>query len=339
MTRQQAVAAITRRFLDPDFADFDLDTMNASNLDAGRALGAWRTVPLGSPRRVVVVRNLEDAATGELSRLAEGIKQGSARGCLVLDSASDTGREMGALIKAADAVGAVVACQAAKPDDARGFLGETAEAKGIRFEPAAAAELIRRVGPDLWQLSTEAEKLASYAWPETLVRKSHVEALTAASPEDRVFAMIDAVCDGRQAAAGDMLRDLFRAGDDNRSTAHRTLAILARHFRLLFQARVLRDAGVRSFDPSAVPAGVAALLPDAPNLLEVLKRQSFLSAKFRTQAERYTLKRLVAAFDVLAQTELALKGRAESAGGPEADLEMCLWRLGSLAGTAKRPGG
>ncbi len=339
MTRHQVVEAITARFLDPSFADFDLDTVDASALDANRLLGAWRTLPLGSPRRVVIARNLEDAQAGEIGKLAEGIKQGSQKGCLILDSASETGREMNALVKAADAAGVVVNCQSPKPDDARVFLTETATAKGVKYEAAAAAELVRRIGPDLWMLSTETEKLANHVWPETVIRKADVERLSPASPEDRIFAMIDAVCEGRQGAADSMLRDVFLAGDDIRGTAHRTLAVLARHFRLLWQARVLRDSGFTFRNPVDIPADAADLMLDSPNLPDVLKRQTFLAGKYRSQSERFSIARLARAFEVLAETDLALKGRAASVGDPQADMEMCLWRLGALARTAKRPGG
>ena len=287
MTRHRVVEAITARFLDPSFADFDLDTVDASALDANRLLGAWRTLPLGSPRRVVIARNLEDAQAGEIGKLAEGIKQGSQKGCLILDSASETGREMNALVKAADAAGVVVNCQSPKPDDARVFLTETATAKGVKYEAAAAAELVRRIGPDLWMLSTETEKLANHVWPETVIRKADVERLSPASPEDRIFAMIDAVCEGRQGAADSMLRDVFLAGDDIRGTAHRTLALRNAvagnpHVAMtaLLHRLVLDTFGERSL-PGCVEASVRKVylsvqeadLKDSPSAKAVTERE------------------------------------------------------------------
>ncbi len=335
--RQTAITIITTKFLDPDFSEFDCDKIDGGGLDAAQALAAWQTVPLGSPRRVVTIRNLDEAQPAEIGKLAKAATSTCSRGCLILDISSDASKEVKALIKAVSEVGVVVSCSAARQEDARAFLAQATERLGVKYEPLALEELIRRLGPDLWQLVKESEKLANYIWPQTIIKKSDVEALITAAPEDRIFAMIDAMSEGRPAAAGQMLDSLFRAADDIRAAAHRTLAVLVRHFRLLWQARVLRDAGFTFRDVVSVPASAAVMLPAVPNILDVFKRQTFLMGKYRAQSERFDLKTLADAFDILADTDLALKGQKTSVGSPQADLEICLTRLGLLSGTRKRP--
>lgn len=336
MARKQALALISKRFLEPSFAEFDTDALEGESLKAAQALAAWQTIPLASGRRVVLVRNLQNAPASEIQQLAQFVTLPAPRGCLVLESCVDTGKDMLALLKAVEkAGGAVVTCAQAKPEDARAFLAQEATRQGVKIEPAAAQELIRRLGPNFWQLANELHKLASHAYPKTTVSAKDVEALIPPPHEDRIFAMIDAVCDGRARVAGDMLRDMFAAGDDERATAHRTLAVLARHFRLLWQARVLRDKGFAFRDVSALPSGCADLLPSSPNLLDSIKRTPFLMGKYRAQAERFDLKAVGEVFDLLAQTDLALKGRAPSVGEPFADLEMCVWRLARVATRAQ----
>ncbi|MEI6915082.1 MAG: DNA polymerase III subunit delta [Armatimonadota bacterium] len=330
LARKQAIHAIAERFLDPGFGDFDCDNIEGADLNAQAALSAWQTIPVASARRVVIVRNLDDASSGEIAKLTARIASPTPKGCLILETASDSGKEMSALLKAGEKAGVLVTCGAAKPEDARAFVTQTSEEMGVRLDPAAAQEIIRRLGPNFWQLATEIQKMASYVYPETLIRKVHIEEMIPEPPEDRIFAMIDAICEGRAAAATDMLRDLFRAGDDERGTAHRTLAVLTRHFRLLWQARVLRDAGFSFREGAVVPEGAAQWLPASPNLLEALKRTPFLMNKYRSQSERFNMRALAAAFDVLSDCDLALKGRSASVGDAYADLEMCLWRITRL---------
>ena len=336
--RRAVVSWLCTRYLDSSFADFDCDRIEGGSLRATHALGAWQTFPMSSERRVVVVRRVDDAPSAELEKLAHGVSAACPRGCLVLEASSDTPAGMKGLAKAVEAAGVVVSCAAARQEDARVFLRGTAEEAGVSLDQAAAEELLRRAGPDLWQLASEVRKLANYVFPNTTVRRPDVDAMVAEAPEDRIFAMIDAVCDGRAGVAGQMLDDLFRVAGDDRSAAHRTLAVLVRHFRLLWQARVLRDAGFQFRDSSGIPPSAMGKMLTNPSLPDSLKRTPFLLRKYGSQTQKYTMDALTRAMAVLAETDLALKGQGPSVGDPRGDLKMCLARLGALAQSAGRPG-
>lgn len=338
LARRQAIAVICARFLDESFSEFDCDRMEGDALDASRALSAWQTLPMASPRRVVLVSRADEAPASEIRKLADSVTMPCGRGCLVLDVRSDSGKDMQALLKAVESAGVLVTCAAAKAEDARGFLSQAAQRAGVKIESPAAEELIRRLGSDLWQLESETQKLANYVHPADVIRRGDVDKLIPAAPEDRVFAMIDAVCEARLPDALRMLDDLFLAADDERGAAHRTLALLARHFRLLWQARALREAGFGFRDAGSIPAPAEECLLKNPNLRDVLKRQAFLMRKFSAQSSRFGYRRLSAVFDVLAECDLALKGYAASAGAPRPDLQMCLTKIGLLARTGKQPG-
>lgn len=342
LVRREALATLTRHFLDDSFGDFDCDRMEGQAFSAQRALGAWQTMPMGGGKRVVMVSRLEEAPAAEIQVLAKGVVQPSPSGCLILEISGDSSKDIQSLLKAVDKVGAVVQCSAAKADDARQFLSEAAEKAGARLEPAAAEEMIRRLGNDLWQLESEVNKLASYVWPEQTIRRTDIEALIPETPEDRVFAMIDAISDGNAASAHRLMEALFLAADDDRGAAHRTLALLVRHFRLLWQARVLRDAGFSFREGAALPAPAEEMFISAPSIGDVFKRQTFLLRKFASQSQRFSLKRLGRVFEVLADTDLALKGYSASLGDPRSDLSACLTRICLIAaapsGTRKKPG-
>lgn len=337
--RRGVTERLEKSYLDEGFAGFDCEVMEGSGLLANRALSAWQTLPLASQRRVVIVRNLQDMSSAELQKIAAATQTPAPRGLLVLESETDTGKDMQALIKAVDSGGVVVTCGALKPEEAKASLLEYAAAKGLQMDGMAAEEMVHRLGPDVWQLETELEKLASYIWPETRLRKGDVDALIPAPPEDRIFAMVDALCEGNARTARELMDGVFLAADDDRATAHRTLAVLARHFRLLWQARLLRETGFSFRDAKAEPGVDAARwLPEQPNIMEVFKRQAFLMGKYRNQSERFTLGRIARVMEILAETDLALKGYATSMGKPRADMEMLVLKLATLArGTKQRP--
>lgn len=335
--RRGVTERLKKAYLDESFASFDGEVLEGSGLAANRALSAWQTLPLASERRVVIVRNTQDMSSSELQKITAAAKTPSPKGLLVLESEADTGKDMQALTKAVDADGVVVTCGALRPEEAKASLLDYAAAKGLQLDGMAAEEMVHRLGPDVWQLETELEKLASYIWPETRLRKGDVDALIAVPAEDRIFAMVDALCEGNARTARELLDGVFLAADDDRATAHRTLAVLARHFRLLWQARLLRETGFSFRDAKAEPGVDAARwLPEQPNILDVFKRQAFLMGKYRNQSERFSLGRIARAIDMLAETDLALKGYATSMGKPRADMEMLVLKLATVARSTKQ---
>ena len=81
--KEEAVAALVKHVVSPDFADFDLETLDASTAGADGILAAAGQVPFGSERRLVVVKGMEQwrerAKNAEAERLAEGIARLSDR--------------------------------------------------------------------------------------------------------------------------------------------------------------------------------------------------------------------------------------------------------------------
>ena len=90
---------------------------------------------------------------------------------------------------------------------------ERAEERGIAIERPAVAELVDLVGANLWALASELEKLSRYA-ADRAVTVEDVRLLTPQAREESIFAIVDAVVEGRAAPALKLIRAMLDEGPE-----------------------------------------------------------------------------------------------------------------------------
>jgi DNA polymerase-3 subunit delta len=144
------------------------------------------------------------------------------------------------IVKRLGQVGAVLAAVPPPPDELPPWCAARARAvHGVRLAPGVAAALCARVPPSLDLLDQELAKLATYVGPGGSVGMAEVEALVPPSREESVFALMDAVGEGRGPQAFALLRRMLGQGEEPLGL----LALLARQVRLLVQAGDVLAAG------------------------------------------------------------------------------------------------
>ena len=284
-------------------ASLDADGMLASSTSIldGRRLtpaevtSACDTVPFMSAHRLVIVEGL-------LSRLGGG-GRGRKRGgeteawlplaeyagrmppsthLVLVDGEVEGG---GALVEALRGQGEVREFRPLAPRAVNDWIRARAAAGGLQLSTAAARLLADFVGSDLWTLSGELEKLSVYAAGRP-VGEEDVRALVAAVRETSVFPLVDAIVEGRPAAAVKLLRQMFR----QESGPQYILAMIQRQLRHLAVAREMLDGG-----------------ESGRRIGEALRLRDFALEKLLEQAGRYSQPRLQAAFQRLLEADLQVK--------------------------------
>jgi len=165
------------------------------------------------------------------------------------------------------------------------WIRSRARSFGLTLTPGAVGLLADSVGNDLWTLAGELEKLAVYAGGRP-VGEEDVRALVTAVRETSVFPLVDAIVEGRPAAAVRLLRQVLR----QESGAPYILAMIQRQLRHLALAREMMDAGASS-----------------RRIGEVLRLPEFALDRLLGQAPRYPPQRLQAAFRRLLEADLQIK--------------------------------
>jgi len=291
LLRDDAMASLRRAVLEGAAPDFNLDKLPAASTSPGALRDALRMLPVMARRRLVWLREPEEArAAGRalLDALPEAVAELAGRQDVVLAVSAVKIDRRERWVKAFGEPATLVACEA--PRDARGlgaFVRAEAKRQGVVVEPAAAELLAERIGPQLLVLRQEIAKAALLAHPAKTITRGHIEQGAIDVAEEPIWDLTDAIGEGRAGDALATLGRLLRGG----APAPVVLASLASHFRKLVRVR----SGARLAGPP------------------------FVLRKLESQARRYAPQRLLALLEAIHRTDEALKGR----GGlpPELALE------------------
>lgn len=173
-----------------------------------------------------------------------------------------------------------------------GWINTRVSQLGARIEPKAVDQLVQRVGPNLWRLNNELEKLTSD--PFRPISQSQVERLVSTTLQANVFEFIDQVVLGRPIKALAHLRRLIDQGEPEQ----KLLALLGWATRVLVQIKDCLSSGQSN------PYGIASKIGLAP----------FLVQKQLTRARALSFKTLSFWYDKIVSTDLKIKTGALEPG-------------------------
>ncbi|MFA6611983.1 MAG: DNA polymerase III subunit delta [Dehalococcoidales bacterium] len=123
------------------------------------------------------------------------------------------------------------------------WITDHVRSDGGEITPDAARLLLRQVGPDLWTMKNEIEKLVLFSGGEK-IDAGTVAMMVSITPEANIFRMIDAVVAGRSTAAELELEKLLSNG----VPPSQVISMLARQVRMIAVAQDMLKRGFRSAD-------------------------------------------------------------------------------------------
>ncbi len=182
------------------------------------------------------------------------------------------------------------------------WISRRAGEKGVRLAPRALAALAQLIGPDLWTMDNELDKLAAIA-EGALVEPELIADAVSAAQETKVWDLTDAIVAGEDRKALASLGALLSQGEPVQMLQF----MIARQFRQLLLVKDLRERGVRA-DEVARGSGVPAFRLSAVGAI----------------ASRYTWPVLQQAYRRILEADLSVK-RGQS--GDEAALQLLVHEL------------
>ena len=186
----------------------------------------------------------------------------------------------------------------------RNWIGQQVAKQGGAITPQAVSHLCQLVGGNLWAMNNEVSKLVLYAQGRPIT-EDDVGQLSSYAHETSIFVLVDAVLEGRNAKAQDLLCRLCQEG----YSAGHILAMIARQFRLIALVHELGSGPSRG-----QLRGELSALP------------GYALDRTTRQASSYDLQCLQHAYHKLAEADMAIKtGRWDEQSALEllvADLSM-----------------
>ena len=303
---RQALEAVRASTGDSESLMTNAVTLDGRTVPAAEVLNAAATVPFLADKRLVVVTGLlekyeakgngrrkksakKDAAPEEWQLIADGVTHLPETTELVI-----TGGKIAAtnpLLKALVPTGRVKTFPALRNNELTVWINREVKERGGSIAPRAAGTLARFVGNDLWTLANEVDKLVQYAGGRQ-VEEADVQSLVSATQEANIFAMVDAIMEGRPGRAEDLCAALLADGN----APVQLLAMINRQVRIIYQ---VKDLKARKKTRKDIGAALGL-------------NSDFVLNKALDQSDRYTLDRLRDIYHRLLDTDLAIKtGRYE----------------------------
>jgi DNA polymerase-3 subunit delta len=169
--------------------------------------------------------------------------------------------------------------------DLKAWIQQRVKAEGGDITPQAVNLLAELIGGDLWAMNGEVQKLLLYS-RERPISEDAVRQLVSHVQEANIFALVDAVAEGRTELAQRILHRLY---DEGVAPTY-ILTMITRQFRLIAQARDLEP-------------GLSRLqIQDRLGL-----KSSYSLDKTLSQAKLYDFEGVKRAYDKLLETDLAIK--------------------------------
>jgi DNA polymerase-3 subunit delta len=156
---------------------------------------------------------------------------------------------------------------------------------GGTISPGAVKLLVGLVGADLWAMSGEVDKLLAYC-SDQVITEDIVKQVTSYAREASIFALVDAILEGRRSVAQQLLHRLLQEG----ASPSYVLAMITRQLRLIV---IAKDMGQKLHRPESRDR----LEPTSDYGLEKAIRQS----------KAYTLERIKNAYQKLLEADIAIK--------------------------------
>ena len=278
-----------------------LDPLNEIAFDGGdvetaELIESLQTPSLLGGRRGVVVRDAQDLKKEHAEALGQYLESPSDSAILVLVSSGRTKAD--AVMKK---LGNVISLDPPKGRALAGWVRERARAHRLTIDDRGSWALIDSVGTELRDLEGALSQLETALGPGSKVGPPDIRRAFPRLADERIFAFTDAVGERRLPAAMTALRRLLDQGDEPIVV----FGSLAAHIRRLLRARRHADSGTRA-------------VADAMGMPE------WRAKRLQSQARSYREEELVEAMQMLAQTDLEMKGDFPS---PEAALERAVIRI------------
>lgn len=275
-----------------------------------RLAEAVNSVPFFGGRHAVLVRDAGWLQTGrgnstDEERIAELVADvpEDCRLILVVSGKIDGRKKITKVVKK---YSAVIECAPLKSKEIVGWIQRRTKEMGIRLSAdgmqylLSVLSLMQDISLDF--IEQELNKATIYTG-KTVINRSALSESMAAVPEASVFLLLEALSDKQAAKAMKLLREQ----DANGIPLMKTIVLLARQVRMLWQAAVIDGRGGRADDVKA-ETGV----------------QSFVAEKLIRQSRNFSLASLRQAITALADAEQEFKsGRGDGAIIEQIVLTLC----------------
>ncbi len=259
-TRESLVSRVVGKYLAEERnRAFGLEEYEAPEADPPHLLSTLKTIPLGQPLKVIVLRRFELVSSsvlkdekrgeatdreGKSSPLDEALlryfKQPSRKTLLVISSATGL-RKNSRVYRALPEEAVLVPCTGFRANEAVAFVKKKLTEEGKQAAGPWVEQFVEIVGPDAQRLAGELEKIFLFVGDRDALNEGDLEVVSSTEMPRDVFALLNAIAAGKRGHAVEIMREILSSAEP----PLRILSVLLWHYRLVSKAWHLMKLGSR----------------------------------------------------------------------------------------------
>ncbi|MDZ4677930.1 MAG: DNA polymerase III subunit delta [Oligoflexia bacterium] len=280
----ESLEKIKEKVLTGGAADFNYSVFYASDADVESICDAVETLPMMSQRRLVIVKQAQDLSASELERLTVLVEKPVESTCLVLVASKADMRKK--FFKLFESKGVMVKFQKPFENQLNPWITYIAKKYSKELSPEAAELLKESVGSNLTDINNELCKAAQYVGERSRIEVDDIRATVSRIRVHTVFELVNCMGNGDCANSFTHLAHLLDSGQNEVGV----LAMIIRHFRILM---LCQEALREGLSQAQIASRVGV--------------HGFFVKEYIDQARKQDFKQLIQIYDVLLDTDRALK--------------------------------
>jgi len=280
----EALEIIERTFVSDSARDFNYDSFYAKDTPVSQILDVAETLPMMTPLRVVVVKNIDKWNEGDWDVIMPYIDNPSDTTMVVFTAKGLDKRKKNhkKLLEKAEAV----ECKKPYDNQIPHWIHFIAQKMGLSADSDSIALLHQFIGSNLSDIQSELQKLSQYIHPRTQIGVRDVIDVVSKIKVQSVFDLSRAIGENDKAKALLCLSQLLSHGQNEVGI----LSLVSRHVRILRSVKKAQKEGARG-------SQLAAQVGVSPYFL----------AEYEQQARDWNEKKIEKTFKALLDTDRALK--------------------------------
>ncbi len=269
--------------LEQAFGEMNITRFDGRDTAPGQVMDLADTMPFLASGRAIILQDTgwAKAGGGDMAAYLERLPES-----VVLVFCEREVDKRSRFFRSAAKVGMAVVFEAKPREWVEHFALSKLKKQGLAIRRSTMELLLSKTGLDLATVDMEVRKLCDYCLGQNAVEEADVEAICARTVQNRIFAMLEEVWDGRRGEALSMYRDLLFLKEQPLGI----LALLTRQCRYFLAARELAAKGY----------GKQAIAKE-------LGIQPFMAGRVMERAARWNMSRLLEALQMCVQTEMDIK--------------------------------
>ena len=299
---RELTARIIELALGGGMRDFNFAELDTPTCDPPTLFQELNAYPLGSARRVALIRNAGSLPVATQEALREAAADLPEFLTLII-TAERMDRRKG-LYKALAKEALVVDLQRLKPAGVKAWIRERLRDQGKRVLPMLLDHIFELTGANLSDVSNEVDNLVAYMGEKETVSQADIDALVSSRQSQPIYMLTGHIAEKDFMKALAALRQLLAEGEH----ALRILWHLDFMVKRLLRAKSLLEEGVRE-----------------DGVMKTLKVRSFLRQRFFRQVRSFSLKELASMYNSIVQWDNKFK--STSRWHPDIDMELLVREL------------